>query len=188
MRPLNRPMFRYGGPIKEGIMSGIKDNRVPFDKGGYLSNLLAKTGALFNPLKKFKPIQKLMPTAVPKFRKDPSIKIDPVTGNPMTIATQRIPFMERAGMFTRQNPFFVGATAPFGVSAALNVGKGIYDVGPGIIEKVALQAADLAVPDFIFDQDKFIADKKLREQNEQNKKLQEKKKTLKNEKDKITIT
>ncbi len=25
MRPLNRPMFRYGGPIKEGIMSGIKE-------------------------------------------------------------------------------------------------------------------------------------------------------------------
>ena len=22
MRPLNRPMFRYGGPIKEGIMNG----------------------------------------------------------------------------------------------------------------------------------------------------------------------
>ena len=25
MRPLNRPMFRTGGPIKEGIMSGMKD-------------------------------------------------------------------------------------------------------------------------------------------------------------------
>jgi hypothetical protein len=25
MRPLNRPMFRYGGPIKEGIMHGMKD-------------------------------------------------------------------------------------------------------------------------------------------------------------------
>ena len=25
MRPLNRPMFRYGGPIKEGIMKGMKD-------------------------------------------------------------------------------------------------------------------------------------------------------------------
>ena len=27
MKPLNRPMFKYGGPIKEGIMSGMKDNR-----------------------------------------------------------------------------------------------------------------------------------------------------------------
>ena len=26
MRPLNRPMFKTGGPIKEGIMSGMKDN------------------------------------------------------------------------------------------------------------------------------------------------------------------
>ena len=26
MRPLNRPMFKYGGPIKEGIMTGMKDN------------------------------------------------------------------------------------------------------------------------------------------------------------------
>ena len=25
MRPLNRPMFKYGGPIKEGIMDGMKD-------------------------------------------------------------------------------------------------------------------------------------------------------------------
>ena len=27
MRPLNRPMFRNGGPIKEGIMSGMKDRK-----------------------------------------------------------------------------------------------------------------------------------------------------------------
>ena len=27
MRTLNRPMFRYGGPIKEGIMDGMKDNK-----------------------------------------------------------------------------------------------------------------------------------------------------------------
>ena len=25
MKPLNRPMFRYGGPIKEGIMDGMKE-------------------------------------------------------------------------------------------------------------------------------------------------------------------
>ena len=27
MRPLNRPMFRYGGPIKEGIMQGMKEKQ-----------------------------------------------------------------------------------------------------------------------------------------------------------------
>ena len=31
MRPLNRPMFRYGGPIKEGIMDGM---RAPLKNGG----------------------------------------------------------------------------------------------------------------------------------------------------------
>ena len=25
MRPLNRPMFKMGGPIKEGIMQGMKE-------------------------------------------------------------------------------------------------------------------------------------------------------------------
>jgi hypothetical protein len=31
MKPLNRPMFKYGGPIKEGIMSGIRE---PKKNGG----------------------------------------------------------------------------------------------------------------------------------------------------------
>ena len=31
MRPLNRPMFRYGGPIKEGIMDGMRE---PLKNGG----------------------------------------------------------------------------------------------------------------------------------------------------------
>ncbi len=26
MRTLHRPMFRYGGPIKEGVMSGNREN------------------------------------------------------------------------------------------------------------------------------------------------------------------
>lgn len=34
MRPLNRPMFRYGGPIKEGIMSGIKEPRQNYSRAG----------------------------------------------------------------------------------------------------------------------------------------------------------
>ncbi len=35
MRTLNRPMFRYGGPIKEGVMSGIRE---PKKNGGSLRN------------------------------------------------------------------------------------------------------------------------------------------------------
>ena len=34
MRPLHRPMFRYGGPIKEGVMSGIRE---PHANGGRIA-------------------------------------------------------------------------------------------------------------------------------------------------------
>ena len=57
MKPLNRPMFKYGGPIKEGIMSGMEDNRqaintvgsplAPKDetgRGGYAVPLIAGIG------------------------------------------------------------------------------------------------------------------------------------------------
>ena len=55
MRPLNRPMFRYGGPIKEGIMNGMQ-NRPGYQDAGkvgqYFSNLGKKSLNLINPLKK----------------------------------------------------------------------------------------------------------------------------------------
>ena len=35
MKVLNRPMFRYGGPIKEGVMSGIREPRA---NGGSMRN------------------------------------------------------------------------------------------------------------------------------------------------------
>ena len=34
MKTLNRPMFRYGGPIKEGIMNGIRE---PKQNGGTIA-------------------------------------------------------------------------------------------------------------------------------------------------------
>ena len=37
MKPLNRPMFRYGGPIKEGVMSGIRE---PKKDGGAMKAAL----------------------------------------------------------------------------------------------------------------------------------------------------
>jgi len=33
MRPLNRPMFKYGGPIKEGIMHGMRDGGLANNEG-----------------------------------------------------------------------------------------------------------------------------------------------------------
>ena len=42
MKVLNRPMFRYGGPIKEGIMSGIQEPRQGYqDAGSVFKNVQA---------------------------------------------------------------------------------------------------------------------------------------------------
>jgi len=162
MKPLNRPMFRYGGPIKEGVMSGIQE-RVPYKTGGgYLKNLGGAIANFYNPLKKAKPIQKIInkikPTSVPKIRQT---NLDKPIGMRGTLSERasKIPFMERAGMFVKQNPVQVGVAAPFVASGALTatppVAKGIGSIA----KATGMQLADLAVPDFIFDQDQYFKDK-----------------------------
>ena len=46
MKPLNRPMFRYGGPIKEGIMSGMKD-RPGYSVGRIVTGALSQIPKFF---------------------------------------------------------------------------------------------------------------------------------------------
>ena len=41
MRTLNRPMFRYGGPIKQGVMDGIRE---PKRNGGPMSQSVQPSG------------------------------------------------------------------------------------------------------------------------------------------------
>ena len=41
MKPLNRPMFRYGGPIKEGVMNGIKEPRQNYQEAGRVRNFFS---------------------------------------------------------------------------------------------------------------------------------------------------
>tara|TARA_R110001592_G_scaffold19134_1_gene78738 strand:- start:534 stop:1784 length:1251 start_codon:yes stop_codon:yes gene_type:complete len=52
MKPLNRPMFRYGGPIKEGVMSGIREPRQGYNLGarviGSVKNFFNKPTAPVN--------------------------------------------------------------------------------------------------------------------------------------------
>ena len=185
MRPLNRPMFRYGGPIKEGIMSGMQD-RPGYKKAGLVAGLISKIPggqALIDQGRGIIPriFNKIKPTAVPKFRKENMYDLPIGMRGPMSQRAKRIPFMERAGMFTKQNPYFVGATAPFAVSGALTATPPILDTAGKIAKATALQVADLAVPDFIFDQDKYLENKKIAELNENIK--QNKKTTKLNEKD-----
>ena len=140
MRTLNRPMFRYGGPIKEGIMNGIREpkqnggtiaggnqmgmpmgNRTgfadPVKAGGYFANLGSKAVGLFNPLKKIKIFGKGL-TQIPKYAKDRKSYYD------------KIPKMERAGMFVRNNPRTTGALA---IGATSDPAIGVYKgVGGGL--------------------------------------------------------
>jgi len=185
MRPLNRPMFKYGGPIKEGIMNGMQD-RPGYGFGSKVSKKVPFLGNLYNKgiANIGKIYQKIKPTSVPKFRQTGLDKPIGMRG-PMSERATRIPFMERAGMFTKKNPFFVGATAPFVASGALTATPTVLGTAGNIIKSTALQAADLAVPDFIFDQDKYFENKKIAEIN---KNIEANKKNTINENNKGTTT
>ena len=193
MRPLNRPMFRNGGPIKEGIMNGMKERRMPFNQGGsYLSNLAAKTASLFNPLKKFKPVQKFIQRQRIQFPPSRVQNTTGIGGVKLTegqikagMGTTAVPFGTRVKQFASMNPKLTYGALPFGVSGALTAGPPIVEGAIGLGKKALLQAADLAVPDYIFDQDKFLENKKIAELN---KNIKEKKKSTLKPKEKITTT
>ena len=185
MRTLNRPMFRYGGPIKEGIMNGIREpkqnggtiaggnqigmpmgNRTgfadPVKGAGYFSKLGGALANFYSPLKKARPIQKIINKIKPTFKKQPGI----VTGGDastkakyMSQTMPKVPFMERAGAFVKENPYFTGAAAPFAVSGALTAAPPVAKGLAGLAEAGVKQVGDLLVPDFIFDQDKYYEDK-----------------------------
>ena len=170
MRTLNRPMFRYGGPIKEGIMNGIREpkqnggtiaggnqmgmpmgNRTGFAdpvNPGYLSKLGTSLMNFYNPLKKGKVISKLGSkiTKIPKYKY--------VDGGNMIKET---PMLQRAIQFGKANPKLTGAGAAAGVTSGLAenvVGGGLKLAGKGI-----LQVGDLLVSDKYFDQDKYLKEK-----------------------------
>ena len=44
MRTLSRPMFNMGGPIKQGIMHGIRE---PYQKAGIVKGIASKAGPIF---------------------------------------------------------------------------------------------------------------------------------------------
>jgi hypothetical protein len=96
MRPLNRPMFRYGGPIKEGIMSGMQD-RPGYSEAGrvgqYFSNLGKKSLNLINPLKKIPGAKQVLQS---QFVKGLRTRADtPVLGGPGKFFDAGIPFTTR---------------------------------------------------------------------------------------------
>jgi hypothetical protein len=186
MRPLNRPMFRYGGPIKEGVMDGIRE---PKKNGGSMSQLVKPSGTGMRPGYKgkskllsfipgFSQVAQSTKGIIPRiFNKlKPTFKMQPgqVTGgtiggtarsNKLALDNYRrntqskIPFMERAGAFVKENPYFTGAVAPFALSTTAAVAPPVAKGIGSIAKATGMQLADLAVPDFIFDQDQYFKDK-----------------------------
>jgi len=187
MRPLNRPMFRYGGPIKEGIMSGMQD-RPGYQKGKIVSGLISKIPGGASLIEKGRGIiPRIFNKIKPTFKMQPGI----VTGGDASTRAKyisqtmpKVPFMEKAGAFVKENPFFTGATAPFVASGAITATPTILDTAGKVAKATALQATDLLVPDFIFDQDKYLENKKIADLNEKIK--QNKKTTTVQEKEKGT--
>ena len=184
MRTLNRPMFRYGGPIKEGVMSGIREPKknggsmreaqqwntvgssvFPKDSSGRAHHWLPAAGIVGTGIRAALPWaarglksawRYIKPTSIPRniatksksnlpIGMRGSIK-DRVTLTPRTN-------WQRSKEWMKANP---GWTITGGLSAynAPSTYEGIK-AGTGIGGKVIKQIADLAVPDWIWDQDKW---------------------------------
>ena len=165
MRTLNRPMFNMGGPIKQGIMHGIRE---PLAKGKIASGIFSKVGKLFGGKGGW--WDKIKPTG--KFRRTtrweepgPAMKgdytsIQQAVGYPGPKKTAweiaKSPSLAWKGI--KENPYWSGVGGTLGVTSGVVPGAlgTAYDVGKAGV----LQAADLAVSDKWFDQDKWFADRK----------------------------
>ena len=193
MRPLNRPMFRYGGPIKEGVMDGIRE---PRKNGGSMSQLVQPSGTGMRPgykgkskllsfipgfsqvaqstkgiipriFNKIKPTFKMQPGKITQNKtvignKPDGTPIFGYSGTGQKYASQTmppVPFSQRASAFVKENPYFTGAVAPFALSTTAAVAPPVAKGIGSIAKATGMQLADLAVPDFIFDQDQYFKDK-----------------------------
>ena len=143
MRTLNRPMFNMGGPIKQGIMHGIRE---PYRGGGAAlvgnpvyprtggrehHNVVFKAGAGIlggakNILGKATPWwKKIKPTSIPRIVKQPST-LPPGMRGSMKDRIYTRPFMERAGKWVKTNPWWTAAGAVGATSdAPVAVAKGV---------------------------------------------------------------
>jgi hypothetical protein len=195
MRTLNRPMFRYGGPIKEGVMNGIRE---PKRNGGPMSQSVQPSGNGMRPgykgkssVLKYIPgfnyvagqtkglIPRIINKIKPTFKNQPGQVTGGTTGgtarsNKLGLENykrniQSSPaFSERAKAFVKENPYFTGAAAPFAVSGGIAATPPVLKGGYNLAEAGVKQIGDLLVPDFIFDQDKYFADKKKAKKDAEN--------------------
>jgi len=170
-------MFRKGGLSREtGIMSGL--DRRGYAGGGNIGGgnivgtpignrtgfqdprkwgvsriapwLASKVPGLSKGWAK-KAWSKYGPTSIPKYSISQSTAPVGMRGTISSRAT-KLPFMERAGKWVSTNPYWTGAAGIYGSKPA-------YDFlsGPGV--STAKQIADLAIPDWMWDQDAWEAER-----------------------------
>ena len=191
MRTLSRPMFKMGGPIKEGVMHGIRE---PY-RGGQLvqpgpgrpgyagkttlaKGIFSKVGKLLGGDRGW--WSKIRPTG--KFRQTPGKEISPgfIKGD-YTKPGQYVPGPKKtaweiakspslAWKGIKENPWWAGGAAVYGGPAAGELG---YNLAKGPGWSLVKQAADLAVPDWLYDQDKHLAEIAARKKAEKEKEEKE---------------
>ena len=205
MRTLNRPMFRYGGPIKEGVMNGIRE---PKRNGGAMGNQALLVGnpafpmqggrrmhaeqlSLFDVIKKSggqtltnfknKPLQTINPfkkvkvgggilanvgnrlknfynkniQTMPKLRRTDTSSPVGLRGRLDSSKVSQNSLLDRARYFADKNRKTTVGGLYLGSGPAYDIASG--SVGP--VKRGVRQLMDLAVPDFIYDQDAADAEK-----------------------------
>ena len=171
MKPLNRPMFRYGGPIKEGVMSGIRepkkngglskqfntglvgDERYPKTDGrehhvAFIPPLVAAANVAARVLpaayRGFKASRYLNPKAVTTGQKIKNFFLPRKSlSAPMAKTGEGAGF--KIGSFTRTNP-----VSTFGIASAVpQAGYGTYKLGKAGMEgapDLAKSYIDMVLP------------------------------------------
>jgi hypothetical protein len=163
MKPLKRPMFRSGGPIKEGIMDGMQD-RPGYFIGGLIPLGMAAARVLPAAVRGFKAARTLTPGKLGTFGRIKDIFL-PKKGlglesgklGPQTLAGEGAGF--RIGSFARQNPLLALSTPSLATTA-------VTGAGPVALEAAKSGGKALAnflVPGERFDPFKEGGDKKTTE-------------------------
>ena len=165
MKTLNRPMFRYGGPIKEGIMDGMKEKQAintvgsplaPKDetgRGGYAIPLLYGAGMAamrflpaayrgFKAARAYKPFSQNL--GIMNRTKDLFM---PKSGLGASMAPTGAGAGFRVGSLLRSNPLSLGLpVASMGLEAGTKAVKGIAQATPDLLKEYANTIIPFADP------------------------------------------
>ena len=157
MKPLKRPMFRSGGPIKEGIMDGMQD-RPGYVIGGLIPLGMAAARVLPAAVRGFRAARTFTPGKLGTFGRMKDIFL-PKKGlrAPMAESGEGAGFA--IGSFARQNPFLALSTPSLATTA-------VTGAGPVALEAAKSGGKALAnflVPGERFDPFKEGGDKKTTE-------------------------